>query len=174
MRVLGAAGLVGGAIGATLLLVTPSAAFARLVPWLIGLASLCVLAPRPAAHPEPGSRDRGWVVAATLLVSVYGGYFGAGAGVMLIALLLVATAETLPQSNAVKNAVLAFANGIAAIAFIAFSDVRWLAALPLAIGYFGGGLLGPWVTRRLPVRPLRVVIALAGVAIAIRLAVQAY
>ncbi|MEO6704089.1 MAG: sulfite exporter TauE/SafE family protein [Jatrophihabitantaceae bacterium] len=174
MRVLGAAGLLGGAAGAVLLLVTPSSAFARVVPWLIGVASLCVLIPRPAAHPEPGARDRGWVVAATLLVSVYGGYFGAGAGVMLIAVLLVATAETLPQSNAVKNAVLACANCIAALAFIVFSDVRWLAALPLAIGYFGGGLMGPWVTRRLPVRPLRVAIALAGVLIAIRLALQAY
>lgn len=174
LRVLGVVALLGGVVGAVLLLVTPSGAFARVVPWLIGLASLCVLIPRPKAHPELGARDRTWVLAAVFVVAIYGGYFGAGAGVMLMAVLLLATGETLPQSNAIKNAVLALANGVAAISFIVFSHVRWLDALPLAVGYFGGGLIGPLLTRRLPARPLRLLIVLAGVAIAIKLAIAAY
>jgi uncharacterized protein len=174
VRVLCLAGVLGGTVGAILLLSTPSGAFAQVVPWLIGIASLCVLIPRPQEHPEPGHRDRNWVLVSVFAISIYGGYFGAGAGVVLLALLLVATAETLPQSNAVKNVVLFFANGVAALAFVLFADVRWLAVLPLAAGFFVGGWLGPMVVRRLPAGPLRLVIALAGVAIAIRLAVQAY
>jgi uncharacterized membrane protein YfcA len=107
-------------------------------------------------------------------VSVYGGYFGAAAGVLMLALLLAATAEPLPRSNAIKNAVLGLANAVAAVGFIAFSSVRWLAVLPLAVGFFAGGWLGPMVVRRLPAGPLRIVIAAAGVAIAIRLGLQAY
>jgi uncharacterized membrane protein YfcA len=174
LRVLSAVAVLGGSCGAALLLLTPAATFERVVPWLIGFASLCVLIPRPKAHPELGTRDRNSVMDGVLLISIYGGYFGAAAGVLMLALLLAATAETLAQSNAVKNAVLFCANGVAAIGFAIFGDVRWLAALPLGIGFFIGGLLGPAVVRRLPSGPLRLGIALAGILIAIRLALQAY
>jgi uncharacterized membrane protein YfcA len=174
LRVLGAAGVLGGVLGAVLLLVTPADAFERVVPALIAFASLCVLVPRPRIHREHGGADARPVVAGVFAVSVYGGYFGAAAGVLMLALLLAATAETLPRSNAIKNAVLGLANGIAALGFIAFSSVRWLAVLPLAVGFFAGGWLGPLVVRRLPAGPLRIAIAVAGVAIALRLAVQAY
>lgn len=174
MRTLGLAGTLGGAAGAVLLLVTPAAAFERAVPVLIGLASLAVLVPRPRVQGEHSGSDARWVVGGVFAVSVYGGYFGAAAGVLMLALLLRATAESLPHSNAIKNAVLALANGIAAIGFICFSDVRWLAVLPLAIGFFAGGWLGPPLVRRLPARPLRLLIALAGMAIAIRLGLRAY
>ncbi|MDQ2837822.1 MAG: sulfite exporter TauE/SafE family protein [Actinomycetota bacterium] len=173
LRVLGVAGVLGGALGAALLLLTPSGSFELVVPWLIGLASLCVLTPRPKAHPERGSRDRNWVVGSVFLISLYGGYFGAAAGVVLLALLLAVTAETLQESNAMKNVVLFCANLVAAVGFVIFGDIRWLAALPLAVGFFVGGWLGPIVLRRLPATPLRIVIALAGVAIAIKLAIQA-
>ncbi len=174
VRTLGLLGVLGGAVGALLLLLTPPGAFRLVVPWLIGIASLCVLIPRPQAHPESGSRDRSWVLVSVLLISIYGGYFGAAAGVVMLALLLAATAETLPQSNAIKNVVLLCANLIAAAGFVIFSDVRWLAVLPLAIGFFTGGWLGPRVVRRLPETPLRLAIALAGLLVAIRLASQAY
>ncbi|HEX8305933.1 MAG TPA: sulfite exporter TauE/SafE family protein [Jatrophihabitans sp.] len=174
MRVLGVAGTLGGALGAVLLLVTPADAFERVVPVLIGGASLCVLIPRPRAQQHHTGSDARWVVAGVFAVSVYGGYFGAAAGVLMLALLLFATAESLPNSNAIKNTVLALANGIAALGFIVFSDVVWLAVLPLAIGFFAGGWLGPLVVRRLPAQPLRLLIAAAGVAIAIRLGLQAY
>lgn len=174
VRTLGAAGVLGGAVGALLLLITPAGAFSRVVPILIGLASLCVLIPRSSNPAQRPGGDARQVVAAVFAVSVYGGYFGAAAGVLMLALLLAATAESLPRSNAIKNAVLGLANGVAAVGFIVFSDVRWLAVLPLAAGFFVGGWLGPPVVRRVPAEPLRWLIALAGVAIAIRLALQAY
>jgi hypothetical protein len=174
MRTLGVAGALGGALGAVLLLLTPAEAFERVVPVLIGFASLCVLLPRPQAQPHHSGSDARWVVAGVFAVSVYGGYFGAASGVLMLALLLRATSESLPISNAIKNAVLALANGIAAVGFVIFSDVRWLAVLPLAIGFFAGGWLGPLVVRRLPVRPLRLLIATAGVLVAVRLGLEAY
>jgi uncharacterized membrane protein YfcA len=174
LRTLGLAGTLGGAVGAALLLLTPADAFERAVPVLIGLASLAVLVPRPRAQSQHSGSDARPVVGGVFAVSVYGGYFGAAAGVLMLALLLRATAESLPHSNAIKNAVLALANGIAAVGFILFSDVRWLAVLPLAIGFFAGGWLGPPLVRRLPARPLRLLIALAGLLVAIRLALQAY
>jgi uncharacterized membrane protein YfcA len=174
MRTLGLAALIGGALGAALLLVTPAATFERVLPLLIAAASLCVLIPRPRAQRHHSGADARWVVAGVFAVSVYGGYFGAAAGVLMLALLLSATAESLPISNAIKNAVLGLANGIAALGFSCFSSVRWPAVLPLAIGFFAGGLIGPLIVRRLPVRPLRILIAIAGVAIAARLALQAY
>jgi uncharacterized membrane protein YfcA len=174
MRVLGGVAVLGGALGAVLLLVTPAGAFEKVVPVLIGAASVCVLIPRPRAQRHHTGSDARWVVAAVFGVAVYGGYFGAAAGVLMLALLLNATAESLPISNAIKNATLALANGIAALGFICFADVRWLAVLPLAMGFFAGGLLAPMAVRRLPAGPLRLLIATLGMAIAIRLALQAY
>lgn len=173
-RTLSVAGLAGGVIGAVLLLVTPSGTFAKLVPALIGLSALAVLAPRPKVHPVGPARDRPAVVGAVFAISVYGGYFGAAAGVMLLALLLATTAETLAQSNAMKNFVLFLANLCAAVVFAVVSSVHWLLVLPLAAGFFLGGLTAPAVVRRLPTGPLRLVIAAAGLGIAIKLAVQAY
>jgi len=174
MRVLGLAGLGGGALGALLLLLTPAGAFEKVVPVLIGAASVGVLVPRPRVPRQLAGADAGWVVAAVFAVSIYGGYFGAASGVLMLALLLNATADSLPVNNAIKNAVLGLANGIAAVGFGLFSDVRWLAALPLAVGFFAGGLLSPMLVRRLPAGPLRLLIATFGVAIAIRLALRAY
>ena len=174
VRVLGVAGLAGGLLGAALLLLTPSDTFAKLVPWLIGLSALAILLPRPRAEPDGPVRDRRWVVGSVFGIAVYGGYFGAAAGVMLLALLLATTAETLPQSNAMKNLVLFGANLVAALIFSIGGSVHWLAALPLAVGFFLGGMLAPRAVRRLPARPLRLVIAVAGVTIAIKLALQAY
>lgn len=174
VRTLGRAGLAGGLLGAGLLLFTPSTAFAKLVPILIGLSSLAVLAPRPKAHPVGPTRDRPAVVAGVFAIAVYGGYFGAAAGVILLAVLLATTTETLPQSNAMKNFVLFLANLVAAVIFALASSVHWLLVIPLATGFFVGGLAAPKVVRRLPTGPLRLVIAAAGLAIAIKLAVQAY
>jgi uncharacterized membrane protein YfcA len=174
VRVLGVAGLCGGLLGAILLLLTPSDTFAKLVPWLIGLSSLAILLPRPQAHPTGPARDRRWVVGSVFAIAVYGGYFGAAAGVMLLALLLATTPETLPQSNAMKNLVLFGANLVAAVIFSVRGSVHWLAVLPLAVGFFLGGTFAPRAVRRMPAGPLRLLIATAGAAIAIKLAIQAY
>jgi uncharacterized protein len=87
---------------------------------------------------------------------------------------LIATAEPLARSNAMKNVLLGLANGMAAVFFVAFGPVRWSAVIPLAIGFFMGGRLGPIVVRRAPARPLRVLIACCGLGLAIHLGLDAY
>jgi uncharacterized membrane protein YfcA len=166
--------LAGGAAGATLLLLTPSSAFARLVPWLIGLASLVVLVPR-AAPRRPVPDVPGWEITLSVFgVAVYGGYFGAAAGVVLLAVLMLTTGEVLARSNAMKNLVLGLANAVAAVAFAAFGPVHWLAVVPLAAGFFIGGRAGPVLVRRAPAGPLRILIAAGGVGLAVHLGLDAY
>ncbi|RKS77930.1 hypothetical protein CLV35_1633 [Motilibacter peucedani] len=172
-----AASATGGVLGGALLLLTPEGGFERTVPWLIGLASVSILL-RPVrlarAVAHPGHTDGRAVQAAVLAVAIYGGYFGAGAGVVLLALLLAVTGEPLPRSNAVKNVVLGVSNAVAAVAFAVFGPVDWSAVVPLALGFLAGGRLGPVVVRRAPAGALRTVIGLAGIALAVRLGVQAY
>jgi uncharacterized protein len=178
---LAVAAVLGGAAGAVLLLVTPPGAFERVVPVLIAGASAAILVQRPprelaaegAAH-HPDHRDPRWLALGTFAIGIYGGYFGAAAGVLLLAMYLLGTGETLPRGNAMKNLVLGVANAVAAVGFIVFASIAWSAALPLAIGLFIGGRLGPRVVRRAPQTALRRVIAVAGLGLAIVLAIQAY
>ena len=95
------------------------------------------------------------------MIGIYGGYFGAAAGVMLLALMLAATRETLARSNALKNIVLAMMNVVAAVAFALLGPVHWLAVAPLALGLFAGGRLGPIVVRHSNPTILRTVIGVA-------------
>jgi uncharacterized protein len=173
---LGVAAVAGGAAGAALLLVTSPDTFERLAPLLIGAASVAILLRQRIAHEVPGSAHVAgpWVLGGVFLVGVYGGYFGAAAGVVLLALLLAATRDTLARSNALKNAVLGIANGTAALGFVLFGPVDWAAAAPLAAGLLVGGRLGPVVVRRSDARLLRTLIGLAGLGLAVTLAIQAY
>lgn len=175
-RRFGAIALAGGSCGGALLLLTPSSAFVRVVPWLIGGASLAILAQRSPDRPLriEGRRATWGLSAGVFAITVYGGYFGAAAGVLLLALLLSVSGETLARSNAMKNLVLGLANAVASVAFIAFGPVRWSAVVPLAFGFLVGGRLGPLVVRRAPAGPLRVLIACAGLALAVHLAIDAY
>src|SRR3954454_10287807 len=120
-----------------------------------------------SAHPD--HRDPPWLPLGTAAVGVYGGYFGAAAGVLLLAMFLLSTGEGLPRSNAIKNVVLGVANGVAALAYVVLTPIAWSAALPLAIGLFIGARLGPRVVRRAPQTALRRLIALAGLALAVTL-----
>lgn len=177
VRQLALAGVLGGAAGAALLLLSPADSFERLVPWLIGIASLAILARRrpagavasAAAASAADHRVGPGVVLGVGAVGVYGGYFGAGAGVMLLSLLLFATGDPLPRCNAVKNVVLGLANGVAAVAFVLFGDVRWSVVPPLGLGLLIGGRLGPIVVRRSNPDVVRVVIAVAGLGLAVKL-----
>ena len=180
---LSVAGLVGGVVGAVLLLLTPSAAFERLVPFLIAAASVAILVQRPprgpaaegaaeqAVHPH---RDSRWLLLGTCAVSIYGGYFGAAAGVLMLAMFLLVTGEGMPRGNALKNVVLGVANGVAALGFAVFADVAWMAVLPLALGFFVGGRIGPTVVRRVPQTALRRTIAVAGLGLALHLGIDAF
>ena len=176
VRRLALCGALGGGLGGALLLLTPSGSFELVVPWLVALGSLAMLVRRRLERTPAGGGHRGGLalLAGTALVGVYGGYFGAGAGVMLLALLLHATDESLPRSNAAKNVVLGVANAVAALAFMAFGSVRWTAVVPLGLGMFVGGRLGPAIVRRLPAERVRITVAIAGMGLAVKLGIGAY
>jgi uncharacterized protein len=188
LRRLAPVAAVGGAAGAALLLVTPSQTFVRVAPVLIGVASLALLVrPRPgpgsrdgeggSADREPGHRDRersGWLLAGVFGVTVYVGYFGAAAGIVMLAVLTVMVAGPLARTNAVKNMLGGVANAVAAVAFAVFGHVDWAAVVPLAAGFLAGGWTGPAVVRRIPGQVLRILVAVCGLAVAIKLGISAY
>ncbi len=176
---LGAAGALGGATGAALLLLSPAEAFEKVVPFLIGGAAVAILVQRsPRELAAKGARqphrDHWGLTAGTYLIGIYGGYFGAAAGVLMLAMFLLVTGEGVPKANALRTVVLGLANGIAALAYAFLADVAWLAALPLAIGLFAGGRLGPGVVRRVPQLLLRRVIAVLGLGLAVHLGIDAF
>jgi hypothetical protein len=174
-----------------LLLLTPSRGFEYVAPVLIGAGSLVILrgpvkadaatglgsGPDGAADgvlPVPDARE-GWLSRAGIFaVAVYIGYFGAAGGVLMLALLIRLSAQSLARTNALKNVVSGLANAVAGLGFAIFGPVRWTAALPLAVGFLIGGWIGPSLVRHLPARGLRLFIGLCGFAVAIRLAVSAY
>lgn len=176
LRRLGVVAVLGGVLGGVLLLITPPGVFTLIVPWLIALGSLAILV-RRAPQQGLGNDRAGDAIGLTVgvfVVAVYGGYFGAAAGVLMLALLLASTRDSLARSNAVKNVILGLANATAATAFIVFSSVHWSFVVPLALGCFAGGRIGPVVVRYAPDRPLRIAIAMAGMGLAIHLGIDAY
>ncbi len=124
----------------------------------------------PTANPGRRPRSIG-VRVGLFLTCLYGGYFGAAAGVMILALLLTATGKSLPRANAAKNLLLGVANATAAVGFVVFADVRWAAVIPLGLGCVAGGVVGPAIVRRLPPDLVRIAIGIAGLALAVDLAV---
>ena len=169
---LSVASLVGGLTGAVLLLVLPDDAFAAIVPVLILLGCvLVVLQPRISAwvaarHDAAGGlphHGAWWVWPGVLLTGVYGGYFGAAQGVLLMAVLGIGVDESLQRLNAVKNVLAAIVNGVAGLVFIAVAEVDWRVVALIAVGSVVGAQVGATVGRRLPGGVLRVVIVVVGV-----------
>jgi uncharacterized membrane protein YfcA len=174
------AAAVGGAAGAVLLLCTPAEGFEKVVPILLGLASLAILLPRSRNQDARVANHQRHTVTALLeaaaifVICIYGGYFGAAAGVLLLALLLRAGSATLPHANAGKNVILGVANSVAALVFALFAPVHWSAVLALGLGCLLGSRLGPVVVRHAPARLVRALIGAAGLALAIKLGIDAY
>jgi len=175
LRRLAVVATAGGASGAVLLLSTQPAVIELLVPVLIGgAAGLLLVQPAETRLTRDGVDERSpLVLAGIYAVGVYGRYFGAAAGVLMLALLALSVAEPLAQLNALKNATLGLANAVAAVGFALFGPVRWTAALPLAAGFLVGGGLGPALVRRLPAERLRVLVALLGLGVAVKLGFDA-
>ncbi|WP_326640389.1 sulfite exporter TauE/SafE family protein [Streptosporangium sp. NBC_01755] len=170
---LGTMTLLGGAVGAGLLLATPSDTFEVIAPWLIAFASLLLLR-LPNTMTGYGGED-GWKArAAMFTVAIYIGYFGAAGGVLMFAVLSAMLDQPPVRINALKNVVSALANGVAAIGFALFGPVEWAAAVPLALGFLLGGRLGPVIARLLPGRALRLGTAACGLLVALKLGVDAY
>jgi uncharacterized membrane protein YfcA len=156
--------LLGGAVGMAVLLAFPAEAFEAVVPWLIALASVALLA-RPWLQRVRSDRlteHHPLVVGAVGLVCVYGGYFGAAAGVLVMAVIGAVVPDRWPFVNAAKNVLLGVSNLTASIGFLLLGPVVWSATVPLAIGALAGAAVGPAVVRRLPETPVRLVIGVAG------------
>ncbi len=176
VRRLGPLAALGGAAGAALLLLTPAPAFEAVAPVLIGCASLLLIVqPKiPGLAARPGGERSRPLRAALSAVAVYVGYFGAAAGILLLAVLTAMLDQPLARINAVKNVLNGFANAVAAVAFALFGPVRWTAVAPLAAGFLAGGWIGPALVRRIPGQALRIAIGVGGLILAIRLGLAAY
>jgi hypothetical protein len=175
LLLLGSASLVGGIAGGVLLLTLPSSVFDAVVPVLILLAVTLVIAqPRLSAwvasrretHVEHGGPVL-WV--GILLTGVYGGYFGAAQGVILLSLLGVFIVDSLQRLNGVKNVLALIANAVAALIFVFSAHVVWEVSALIAVGSIAGGQIGAHVGRRLPAPWLRGLIVVVGVIAAVRL-----
>jgi uncharacterized membrane protein YfcA len=167
---------LGGAAGAALLLLAPARVFALVAPWLVGAGALVILVP-PRLRRRVGGHRPGLTagrLGAMTATAVYTGYFGAAAGVVNLAVLSAMLPPPIARVNAIKNVVQGAANLVAATGFAVFGPVDWGVAAPLAVGYLGGGWLGPALVRRLPGESLRVVVGTVGLLVAGYLAVQAY
>ena len=184
---LGAISAVGAVLGAFLLLVSSAELFERLVPFLIFLAwGLLAAQPRlarlvrerrdPGAEPPPPGRGGAGLdghaaplLAAQLLASVYGAYFGAGVGIMMLAILGIFVADTLQRLNALKGLLSLLVNLIAAVSFALFAEISWVAVAVMAVASLVGGQLGVVLARRLDDRALRWLVIAFGVAVGLRL-----
>ena len=160
----------GSAVGALLLLSTPPGAFTRIVPFLVAIGSLALLV-QPWLSPMIVRKgDRPAVVWPVIgLVSVYGGYFGAASGIMLLTALLVLHERRLPEANAIKNMLIGAGAVVAAAIFVLLGPVEWSAVAPLAIGLFAGSAVGPIITRSVPWGIVRWVVGLLGLTLAFTL-----
>lgn len=189
---LGSASLLGGLVGAFLLLVLPAGAFKAIVPVLIGIALVMVIfQPRLSKFVAARQRARGGGVPAedaaadlealplqiggpvlwalVFLSGVYGGYFGAAQGVLLLGLMGVAFTDSLQRINAVKNVLAGLVNGVAALVFVFATHIDWAVAGLIACGAILGGQLGARIGRKLPPWALRLVIICVGVVALVKL-----
>ena len=171
---LGLAAAAGGLTGALLLLALPAATFQRVVPILI-LGSVVLIAIQPRLSRAMGDRRVAGaehtipLVVTLYLTGIYGGYFGAGQGVIMMALLGVFLPDDLQRLNGLKNFLAVLINGVAAVLFILLSPIAWPAAILLAIGAIIGGQVGALVGRRLPANVLRGAIIVVGTVVGVRL-----
>src|ERR1700722_4200823 len=176
LLVLGAAALAGGITGAVLLLALPGSVFRHVVPVLILVACVLVavqprLSARLALRQDRPVHGGPMLFVTVYLTGVYGGYFGAAQGVILLALLGIFLTDHLQRLNATKHGLAFLVNAVAGVIFIAFSHIAWEAAGLLAAGSIVGGQIGGTGGRRLPAPLLRAVIIVVGVIAAIALLV---
>jgi uncharacterized membrane protein YfcA len=190
---LGSASVLGGLLGAILLLVLPQSAFKAIVPALIAIALVMVvvqpwLSKKVAARQKARLAQRPAVVVSTgapaadpiqlggpilwtivFLLGIYGGYFGAAQGILLLGLLGIMFTDDLQRINAVKNVLACVVNAVAAVVFILATHIDWTVAALIAAGSIVGGQIGARAGRRLPAWGLRAVIICVGVVALARL-----
>jgi hypothetical protein len=160
--------LLGGGVGAWLLLNTTDSQFALVIPWLLGFATAIFACSRPIARwagRHHGGRSMKWtafVGAIQVAVAVYGGYFGAGIGVLMLAGLSFAGLDDVHQMNALKVLLSTLINLVAAIVFL-FYSINWPIAGAMAVASIAGGFLGMLGARRVRPGQLRLIIIGIGI-----------
>jgi len=160
---LGVTTLLGSIVGAVLLLTLPPGSFTAVVPWLVLLAGVLVLIQpwlrrKLDQRSASGAANQLPLFVGVFGCAIYGGYFGAAQGIIMLALMGLFLRDDIQRLNAVKNICTGVANGVAAIIFMAIGHVAWLPALVLAIGSTIGGQLGARAGRLLPPKVLRATI----------------
>jgi uncharacterized membrane protein YfcA len=166
----------GGATGALLLLVLPTRWFELAAPFLIaGASALILVQPWLSQHARFAPKGITPATAtAYYLSAIYTGYFGAAGGIIAIVVLSGIIDRPLAKVNAAKAVLAGVANGAAALGFALFGPVQWAFVVPLAAGLFIGGLVGPWMARRLPPGLFRGLIGVCGIGVAALLAWRTY
>ncbi len=163
----------GALAGALLLLVLPATVFHRVVPALILFAVALVIAQPKLSELLAQHRDHvyaAWALrAGVFLTAIYGGYFGAAQGVIIVGLTALVLRDDLQRITALKNVIVAIVNGIAAVVFVMLAHIAWIAAILLAVSSVVGGQLGAAAGRRLPPNVLRGAIVAGGLAAVIKL-----
>lgn len=152
--------------GGLLVLATPASAFERLAPWLVAIGSIALLAYPVIVRQR---QAQAWALVSVVgfgLVAAYNGYFGAGSGILVLALVLVTMHPSLAVANDWKNALIFAADLVPSVAFIASGLVRWWAVIPLGLGTLVGGAIGPEVARRIPAYVMRWAIGVLGLVFA--------
>lgn len=173
LRVLVVISLIGGALGAILLLVTPSSFFARLVPWLVLFATVVFAwGSFGPARKDARGLNRWGAMTAQFLISIYGGYFGGGIGFLMLAA-LTAVGLTVRNAGATKNMLAAVMNASAVAIFVFSPEVHWLQAAVVCAGAVAGGVLGALMLNRVNEKLLRVAVVIIGVALTVGLFLQA-
>ena len=169
--------LIGGILGAVLLVLTPTAVFDRLIPLLILFATLLFMLQEPVqrAIKTTGKAHAGstsWLIGAMLfqfLVSVYGGYFGAGIGILMLAAFGIMGFTDIHQMNGLKNFLALCINGVAAVYFIWMGMVSWPYTVVMAVGAVVGGVWGAGFARRIGPKGVRRIVIIVGFTMAISL-----
>ncbi len=159
-----AVSLLGALLGAVALLVTPPLLFERMIPWLL-LFATAVFAVSPWLRRPAGTpRHAPWQLVVQFFVSVYGGYFGAGMGILMLAVLAFSGLPNLNAQNAVKNVLAVSINGIALVPFVIARVVDWRFAVPMAAIALAGGYFGARFFRRVPQPIARGIVIAVGTA----------
>jgi uncharacterized membrane protein YfcA len=175
MLFLGVPSVIGGIIGAVLLLMTPSDTFARIVPFLILFATALFALQAPitrALHHAPREPMASWwsgTVLFQLAVAIYGGYFGAGIGILMLASLGLSGFTDLHEMIALRNLGGLCINGVAAVYFVARGAVNWPDAIVMTLGQIAGGYGGATLARRLGRPFIRRAVIIIGVAMGVSL-----
>lgn len=160
--------VVGSLIGACLLLATPQHFFERLIPWLLLFATVAfALSPRLTRRRRAAPGHAPWQIAVQFAVAIYGGYFGAGMGILMLAVLGFSGLPSFNAQNAVKNVLSVSINGVALIPFVIARIVDWRFAVPMAIVALFGGYFGARFFRRVPAPLSRALVVSIGLVMTI-------